>query len=167
MTRSTAIARSTFVALLALILAAGAVAAGHHDEDQLRGLERAAEASGKTVPANAEPAELPEDAPDGDPEAPTAPTVETAGEHPENHGKYVSEAAQVETPEGCDNHGAYVRIIARSDLGKPGSETTEVPTSCDEPASAEASAAAKVRPAKAAKPVKPAHARGHAHGLNR
>ncbi|MBE0449052.1 MAG: hypothetical protein IBX64_13340 [Actinobacteria bacterium] len=38
--------------------------------------------------------------------------------HPENHGKYVSEAAKSETPSGYRNHGEYVREIAKSDVGK-------------------------------------------------
>ena len=42
----------------------------------------------------------------------------TAGEHPENHGKYVSEAAQ-SCPPGPE-HGACVSAVAHSDQGKKG-----------------------------------------------
>ena len=39
------------------------------------------------------------------------------GEHPDNHGKLVSEAAQTETPDGFDNHGALVRSVAQDNHG--------------------------------------------------
>lgn len=61
--------------------------------------------------------EAPEtDAPEteaSDEQAPDADAVE----HPDNHGKLVSEAAQAETPEGYDNHGAWVRTVAQDNHG--------------------------------------------------
>lgn len=52
------------------------------------------------------------EAPDagGDGDASTA-------EHPDNHGKLVSEAAHAETPAGFDNHGAWVRSVAKDNHG--------------------------------------------------
>jgi hypothetical protein len=44
--------------------------------------------------------------------------AEAEGEHPENHGRYVSEAAR-ETCAEAENHGECVREVARSDAGKP------------------------------------------------
>lgn len=59
--------------------------------------------------------EAPEtDAPETD--APDA-TDRAAAEHPDNHGKLVSAAAQTETPEGYDNHGAWVRSVAQVNHG--------------------------------------------------
>jgi hypothetical protein len=43
--------------------------------------------------------------------------------HPDNHGKLVSEAAQAETPDGFDNHGAAVRVVARDNHGHATAET--------------------------------------------
>src|SRR6185503_3651439 len=61
------------------------------------------------------------EAEDGDEaEAPEteAPEADSAsGEHPDNHGKLVSEAAGAETPAGFDNHGAYVRTVAQANHG--------------------------------------------------
>lgn len=57
----------------------------------------------------------------GPPDAPaadeSATTDTTTGEHPDNHGKLVSEAAQGATPAGFDNHGAYVKTIAQDNHG--------------------------------------------------
>jgi hypothetical protein len=68
-----------------------------------------------------DPSEAPEesDAPESpDPsEADATTTDATAGVHPDNHGKLVSEAAQSATPDGFDNHGAYVRTIAQDNAG--------------------------------------------------
>ena len=44
-------------------------------------------------------------------------TTHTAGEHPENHGKYVSQAAH-DCPTGSE-HGPCVSAVAKSDVGKP------------------------------------------------
>jgi hypothetical protein len=57
----------------------------------------------------------------GAPDAPaadeSATTDTTTGEHPDNHGKLVSEAAQGATPAGFANHGAYVKTIAQDNHG--------------------------------------------------
>jgi hypothetical protein len=57
----------------------------------------------------------------GAPDAPAADesttTDKATGEHPDNHGKLVSEAAQGATPAGSENHGAYVRTIAQDNHG--------------------------------------------------
>ena len=50
-------------------------------------------------------------------ETPEATDGEAAAEHPDNHGKIVSEAAQAETPNGFANHGASVRAVARDNHG--------------------------------------------------
>ncbi len=147
-------ARSLMIAVLTLALAAGVAAAARPDQDH--GLVRAGEAAGKVVPVPAEEPAADE---------PTEPTedgegavevvdeiVGEANEHPENHGKYVSEAARGETPDGWDNHGAYVRSIAQGDDGKPNVEVS------GEDAVAAAGDSAP-------KKAKPAHARGH--GANR
>jgi hypothetical protein len=39
-----------------------------------------------------------------------------------NHGAMVSEAAQMETPDGFKNHGAFVSCVAKMSYGKKGSE---------------------------------------------
>ncbi len=68
-----------------------------------------------------DPSEAPEasDAPESpDPsEADSSTTDAAAGVHPDNHGKLVSEAAQSATPDGFDNHGAYVKTIAQNNAG--------------------------------------------------
>jgi hypothetical protein len=57
----------------------------------------------------------------GAPDAPaadeSATTDTTTAEHPDNHGKLISEAAQGATPAGFDSHGAYVRTIAKDNHG--------------------------------------------------
>jgi len=47
----------------------------------------------------------------------SGPVSDAGGVHPDNHGKPVSEAAQTATPAGFDNHGAYVRTVARANHG--------------------------------------------------
>ena len=83
---------------------------------------------------------------------------EVAGEHPENHGKYVSEAAQgggeCAGLTGRDK-GQCVAKVARSDAGKPGAEA---PAPEEEPAE-EPAVEAEDEPAPAPKaPGKPDHA---------
>ena len=107
--------RSLLVATGLLVLTAG-LAVGHELPAAAgEGLGTAAEAAGKTVPVR--------------PDAPAAPAVKraesaedsapAAGERKPNHGLSVSEAANAETPDGFDNHGAYVSSVARGDAGKP------------------------------------------------
>lgn len=78
-----------------------------------RGLDRAAEAAGKAVPARPVAAPAPEvvlPVPAEDPD-------DTA-DRPVTHGTTVSAAAKGVTPAGFDNHGAYVSSVARDNHGQ-------------------------------------------------
>ncbi len=62
-------------------------------------------------------AEAPEtEAPEAEAPETEAPDAEAA-DHPDNHGKLVSEAARTETPEGDANHGSWVRSVAKDNHG--------------------------------------------------
>jgi len=103
------------------------------------GLERAGTAAGKVVPVSAQeaapvPAVVEETAPE---QAAPADATATA-EHPDNHGKLVSEAAKSETPAGFDNHGQYVKTVATANHGQE--------TSAAARAAAAAKGAAKTKP---------------------
>jgi hypothetical protein len=81
------------------------------------GLDRAAEAAGKTVPVR--PVAAPAAGADldrGASESVDAAPLDTA-EHPDNHGSAVSTAASAETPTGFDNHGQYVKSVATDNHG--------------------------------------------------
>ena len=82
------------------------------------GLNRAAEAAGKTVPATGAQSR-PEQAPATDAPATEAPEADApeADAPADSHGATVSAAAQAETPEGFDNHGAYVSPVAKANHG--------------------------------------------------
>jgi hypothetical protein len=92
-----------------------------------KGLERAADVSGKTVPVAApaagadrdEDADEAEDAPADETDQPEADEAEDAqaAEHPDNHGAAVSAAAHADTPAGFANHGQYVRSVATANHG--------------------------------------------------
>jgi hypothetical protein len=132
--------RGLLVAIAALALTAGVAFAARPSAET--GLDRAAEAAGKTVPpviTEEEPTapevgdeetveeEEPTTEDDGDetePDGEEAVEEEEAedGDRPLNHGWYVSEAAKGPTPDGYRNHGEYVSEIARGDDGKPGSD---------------------------------------------
>lgn len=138
--------RGLLVALGTLALSAGMVLAARPASVEAPpaaagdGLTRASEAAGKIVPVQPEaPAvlEADEDATGDD----SAPDADAAGERPQNHGWFVSQAATGATPESADNHGAYVSEVARGDDGKP-----EAATAAAERGSA-ASEAAKARKA--------------------
>ena len=121
MTRLTRHARGLLAAIAVLALTAGVAFAGRADpsagsmpDAAATGLDRAAEASGTTVPVAAPAAGADQDedqAEDTDEDAPAedgatdTTTDTTAAEHPDNHGKTVSEAATGETPDTFDNHG--------------------------------------------------------------
>ena len=96
------------MAVCSLALTAGvAFAGGSLPSAADDGLAIAAEAAGQTVPV------VPEtDSPDVD-----EPETEEAGTD-DTHGALVSEAAQMETPEGFDNHGDFVSCVARSPHGE-------------------------------------------------
>ncbi len=141
--------RGLLVALAALVLTTGVVLAARPASVEAPpaaagdGLTRASEAAGKTVPVRPEAPAAPagDEDEDGDESVPEADEEEAvadpvAGERPQNHGWFVSEAAKAATPEAFDNRGAYVSEIARGDEGKP-----EVATAAREAGSAKAEAA--------------------------
>ncbi len=66
---------------------------------------------------------LDEEADDVEPDALEADVVE--GEHPLNHGFYVTEATRT-CPESGRERGQCISEVAKSDLGKPGAEDTTV-----------------------------------------
>jgi hypothetical protein len=122
--------RSLFVAVATLALSAGVVLAGGGltmPDAAKDGLERAAEAAGKTVPVVARPEapavpEQPVQEPAEEPEEPAEEadkpcTVLPAGEEYETHGARVCAAAQAEVPDGYANRGAYVSEVARDNHG--------------------------------------------------
>jgi hypothetical protein len=108
--------KSLTIALATLTLSAGLVAGRDMPDAADGGLATAGEATGKTVPVGA-PA--PAAQPPAAEENAEAEAEETAGERPENHGWFVSQAANGETPSEFRNHGEYVSSIARGDAGKP------------------------------------------------
>ena len=118
--------RDLLVAVAALALTAGVASAARPasapPDAAAEGLERATEAAGKRVPAVVEQAapapEEPEAVDDGE-AAPDAEDPADDADRPVNHGWYVSQAAKAETPDGYDNHGAWVSSVARGDDGKP------------------------------------------------
>jgi electron transport complex protein RnfC len=128
--------RGLLVALATLALSAGVVVAARPASVDAPpaaaadGLSTATQASGKSVPVRAEAPAAPavdedEDvdqaAPEVDEVAEAAPAA--AGERPQNHGWFVSQAAKGVTPAGADNHGQVVSTVARSDAGKPAAAT--------------------------------------------
>ena len=46
------------------------------------------------------------------------PAEDAAGDHPDNHGAAVSEAARGATPADAANHGQYVRTVATDNHGQ-------------------------------------------------
>ena len=126
--------RSLLIALAVLALSATVAFAGRPDSappthanaqgpaatDTPDGDEDEAPDADETDDPDIDEGEAPEtDAPETEApetEAPDATDAEAA-EHPDNHGKLVSEAAQTETPDGYDNHGAWVRTVARDNNG--------------------------------------------------
>ena len=121
--------RSLVIALAVLALSAGVALAGRGTHPTLAaGSQPAAQGADNEGDEAAET----EDADPPEVEAPEADTDEGAGadepvtggtadqpttEHPDNHGKLVSEAAQAETPAEFDNHGAYVKTVAGANHG--------------------------------------------------
>lgn len=127
--------RSLLIALAVLALSATAVFAGRSaltaptaslasqlDVDDDDG----ADEEGSEEEELDEPKDEDEDpAEDADEGAPDAETETPAGEHPDNHGKLVSEAAHAETPAEFDNHGAWVRSVAKDNHGHSDAATAE------------------------------------------
>jgi hypothetical protein len=120
--------RALIAAIAVVAISAGAALAGRPaltpPSAAADGLQRAADAAGKTVPVAGPPAAAPdedtdEDADeDADEPQPADEAPVDAAEHPDNHGKAVSEAAQATTPDGFDNHGQYVKTIATDNHGQ-------------------------------------------------
>ena len=116
--------RSLLIAIAVLALSATAALAGRAAFSTQRG-----QAASQTEQGDqqAEESEAPDpedaDAPEAPDAAKTDSTDAAAGVHPDNHGKLVSEAAQSATPDGFDNHGAYVRTIAKDNQGQAAAAT--------------------------------------------
>jgi len=108
--------KSIPLAVGALVLAAGTVAAFPTlPEAAGPGLQKASDASGKTVPVRAAPADVPPVAPVADPaEAPDVDALPDAA----SHGAAVSAAAQAEDTTPDTNHGADVSVVARDNHGQ-------------------------------------------------
>lgn len=122
--------RGLLVALAALALTAGVVLAARPASVDAPpaaaadGLSTATEASGQTVPVRAGEAALPAGDEDEDPGlAEEDADAADAGDRPQNHGWFVSQAAKGATPAGAANHGESVSAVARSDAGKPAAAT--------------------------------------------
>jgi len=92
----------------------------------------------------------------------------------DNHGDMVSEAAQMVTPDGFGNHGAFVSCVAKMSYGKKGSEAPAdfvlaelTPEDCAQ-AEADADAAKADKADKADKQKKDkSHGKGHGKGHGR
>jgi hypothetical protein len=118
--------RGLIVAIAVLALTAGvALAARPAALPQAAGggLERAAAASGQTVPVAGQGEENTPDADEENTDADDAEPLDTpsapeAAEHPDNHGATVSAAARGATPTTFDNHGQYVKSIATVNHGQ-------------------------------------------------
>jgi hypothetical protein len=155
-TRLTRSARGLLVALAALALTGGAVfAARSLPSAAATGTQHASTVSGKTVPltqvAGAPNASSKPDA-DESAEPSEAPDTEssdsaTNASRPQNHGWFVSQAANGATPAGTDNHGAFVSSVAQGSQGKPAAATA----GADKSAAGKAKAAAAKAKAAAAK----------------
>ena len=135
MIRSAKRFRAVIVSLAVLALTAGVALAARPaltpPAAASAGLERAADAAGKVVPVTnpAENADQPAEDADEDAAEPAkdaataepadAPATEAdAPDHPDNHGKTVSEAAKAATPATFSNHGQYVKTIATDNHGQ-------------------------------------------------
>ena len=106
--------KSVPLAIGGLILAAGTVAAFTALPDAAApGLQKASDASGKTVPVRAVPADVP-------PAAPVLEPADAPADLPDaaSHGAAVSAAAQAEDTTPDTNHGADVSVVARDNHGQ-------------------------------------------------
>ena len=129
MTRLTRYARGLLVAIAALALTGGAVLAAHSlPSAGTTGTQHASTMSGQTVPVGqAAGAHDANDKPDADETPEVGETADkdandsnaANADRPQNHGWFVSQAANADTPTGFDNHGAYVSSIAQGSQGRP------------------------------------------------
>jgi hypothetical protein len=111
--------RGLGIAVAVLALSAGAVFAGQAALSAPTTSPVAAEETpdadetpGTEAPDTEEPTE------DADEDADEAVLEETDDPEAGNHGTLVSEAAQMETPAGFENHGAFVSCVARLNNGQ-------------------------------------------------
>jgi hypothetical protein len=128
-TRLTRYSRGLLVASAALALSAGAVFAAGHAPASSGHPAPVAKSDAETpdVEENETPevdevdeGETPEvEAPDTESPDSEAADSNTNVDRPQNHGWFVSQAAQLPTPAEFANHGAYVSSIAHGTLGKP------------------------------------------------
>ncbi|MFL5713824.1 MAG: hypothetical protein ACJ769_04080 [Chloroflexota bacterium] len=120
------------MAITAVALAAGTVAAFSTLPDAAGpGLQKASDASGKTVPVRAVPADVPPAAPAADPvEAPAVELPDAA-----SHGATVSAAARADDATPDTNHGADVSAAARDNAGQAGAAAHR-PSTAGKPADA-------------------------------
>ena len=138
--------KSLTVALAAVALSAGLVAGHEMPGAADDGLATAAEAAQKTVPVGP-PAVEPEVPVVEEPVVAEEPELDDVdSERPQNHGWFVSEAANAETPDGFRNHGEYVSSVARGNDGMPEAAATGKARADAAPGQAQAAAAkAKAR----------------------
>jgi hypothetical protein len=129
--------RGLGIALAVLAISAGAVFAAapsmtpvaSHASDQAQGQIDSSEPADSADPSESpEPSESAEPAhaaaPAGSPEA-------AGGANPDTHGALVSQAAQMPTPSGFPNHGAFVSCVAHMNASATGFDwTTVTPASC-------------------------------------
>jgi hypothetical protein len=128
--------RGLLIAIVVIVLSAGAVAAASPNGHAANGLATAADKAGKTVPVAAQgqegtnedtggdvedEANQPETTDDtgdtGDHCATDPRTLDDAALAALNHGAIVCWAAHQDTPEGFDNHGAWVSSWAKDNHG--------------------------------------------------
>lgn len=147
MTRLTRSARGLLVAIAALALTGGVVfAAQSLPSAATSGTQHAATVSGKTIPATGSAPAAQHGTPDATEQAetPDAEDQDDAAnaDRPQNHGWFVSQAANADTPAGFANHGAYVSSIAKGELGKSDAAATGATKSAEGKAKAAAAKAA-------------------------
>ena len=143
--------RGLLVALATLALSAGVVLAARPatveapPTQAADGLKIASEASGQTVTVrvDAAPATAVDEDQDEDSEAPKvesgadSDTAPNAADRKQNHGWFVSQAAQAATTDTTPgSHGLAVSTIARSDVGKPAAAIAAAVTKAAKPAKA-------------------------------
>lgn len=134
MTRLTRYARGLLVATAVLALTAGAAfAAGGlasapsgHPAPVVKSDNETSDVNGTETPEvdKTETPEAPEtEAPETQTPDAQTPDSNTNADRPHNHGWFVSQAAQLPTPVGFDDHGAWVSSIAHGTDGKPAAAT--------------------------------------------
>lgn len=151
--------RGLGIALAVLALSAGAVFAGQAALSAPATSPVAAEETpdadetpGTEAPDTEEPTE------DADEDADETAPEDAADAEADTHGTLVSEAAQMETPEAFENHGAFVSCVAKLNNGQWGGGEPNVPEDlslltpeeCDALAEEAATAKAAAKETKAA-----------------